>query len=160
MVIPILGGVALDSWLRDNYPYLYGNDTGETTYWKDIDSAKFFIDERVLRNNIRLSPGQIAESLEASQKSYDECKTWWPFDGASEVVCYYNSLAVSLPFIVGDSDPNINAILGLSTEGAVGATAADESGAAQEGQPEGESNYRIPWWAWLIPLGFLFTRNK
>jgi hypothetical protein len=153
----------LDEWLRNNYPYLYGNDTGETEYWKNIDSAKYFIDERVLRGNVRLSPEQKEMCLEASEKAFDECKTWWPFDSGSEVVCYYNALAVALPPIVGSSDPNIGAILGLSTEGAVSATAADSTGAAQQGRPEGEKTWdfsKIPWWAWVLPLALIFGTRK
>ena len=154
MILPfaIWQGLTLDQWLRDNYPYLYGNDSGETEYWKDLDSAKYFIEERLIRGNINLTPLQKEQALAASQIAYDQCYTWYnPFDAASEVVCYYNGIAVSFPPIVQSSDPNINTILGLSTEGAVKSTEADETGLAEEGRPEGEKTFdfsKVPWWAW------------
>jgi hypothetical protein len=154
----VLAGQAvfLDDWLRENYPYLYGNDTGETEYWKNLGSAKFFIDQRLISENNRLSEDQKIALLAESQKAYDNCSTWWPFDSRDEVTCFYNTIAVSFPPIVGDSDPNILQILGLSTEGVAQTTEADVSGSEEIGVPEGESKTKIPTWAWIAGAGLVY----
>lgn len=160
ILIPGAQVALLDAWLRDNYPYLYGNDTGETEYWKSLDSAKFFIDDRVILGNANLSAEQKESLLVLSDEAYEACSTWWPFDAQDEVVCYYNAIAVSFPPVVGDSDPNINEILGLSTEGSVQAGAADVEGSSQLGVHEGESNIKIPWWGWILGAVGLYAVIK
>jgi len=161
VLIPLGQYMLLDEWLRNNYPYLYGNDTGETQYWKDLSSARYFVDQRLITQNLRLTEEQKVELLALSESAYQACYTWWnPFDAGDEVTCYYNAISVSFPPIVGDSDPNINQILGLSTEGVAQATDSDVSGSESVGVPDGESNLPIPWWAYVLGAIGLYAAVK